>query len=225
MQFFIVLGYEEPKTEQIEEMKELMLCAGAKVRLDITFQELIQKTLEKQFNQAILSNKNQLINFLNELFLFKEKPEEEKDRPSTPLGNRHPIFISHSSYDKPFVEGLLPYFTKYNMPVWFDKINIDYGDSIIKEVQKGIKKSSAVLFFVSKNFLKSAWCNEEMESFLNIHCSGKNIKIITIVFSDIEHNNLPVFLKNKKYLKLQYNQVNEDIINELLPTLKKHLNI
>jgi len=94
-----------------------------------------------------------------------------------PLGKKLPVFISHTSKNKPFVEEIIAYLNAANLPVWYDDINIDFGESIVNKVQEGIKDSGAVIFWVTTDFLNSNWCKIEMESFL-ARLAGKNDVLI-----------------------------------------------
>lgn len=52
------------------------------------------------------------------------------------------VFLSHASKDKPFVEKLAQSLKKIGINVWFDKWEIDVGDSITWKVEEGIRKMS-----------------------------------------------------------------------------------
>ncbi len=88
----------------------------------------------------------------------------------------------------------MPYLNGAGLPIWFDKVNIDYGQSIINEVQKGIKNSGAVFFWITREFLSSNWCNTELESFLTRLAVKNNILIISVVDENVEHEELPLLL-------------------------------
>lgn len=225
LEFFIGLGYENPTDEQIEEMKKILKESGARYRPDVTVTELIELTLKGRFNSAAVSSPDQLLSNMSVLFLFKDRAEMESKIPMTPLGKKLPVFLSHSSYDKPLVEDVIPYLSGYGLPVWYDKINIDYGKSIVSEIQKGIKDSGAVIFFISHHFLASSWCNVEMEGFLTRYAGGNKVLILSLVFPDINHQDLPIFFQNLKYVRLTEPCDPKTIASELVPTIKRHFKL
>lgn len=222
LEFFVVLGYEVPMEYQIAEMKMLMAEIGARYRPDITFNELQSQLISGRFNSAVVSNQRQLKTAIENLFIIKERKELAEKNPMIPLGNRLPVFLSYTSYNKPFVEDVIPYLTRYGFPVWYDRVNIDYGQSIVAAMQKGIKDSCAVIFFISRRFLSSSWCEKEMEGFLHKYGSGSNLLVLSIVFPDVNHNDLPIFLQNLKYFKLSDENNPEEVAKELVPTLKRY---
>ena len=51
--------------------------------------------------------------------------------------------------------------------IWFDEKNITTGDQFETIIRDGLKKSAAILIFLSNAYLRSPWCKMERESFLN----------------------------------------------------------
>lgn len=223
----MALGYEIPEDYQVVEMKKLMAEIGVRYRPDITFKELQEQLFIKRFNSAVVSNQKQLSEAINSdiLFSFPERRVLCERYPINPLGNKLPIFLSHTSSNKPFVEDLIPYLTRHSFPVWYDKVNVDYGQSIVSAIQKGIKNSGAVIFFISRSFLMSSWCDKEMEGFLTRYGNGHTLLILSVVFPDVCHNDLPIFLQNLKYFKLSDEYNLEETAKELIPTLKRHFKL
>ncbi len=199
-EFFVVLGYESPTDSQVTEMKKLMSEAGARMRTDITFSRLIELTLRRRFNSSEVPDRASLEKALStrQPFLFPERSHFEALFGTEPVGNTTPVFLSYATPDKPLVEDIIPYLTRAGAAIWYDRISIDYGQSIVKAMQDGIKKSGAVVFFISRSFLKSRWCEEEMESFLTENASGRDILILSLVYPDIPHEDLPLYYANKE---------------------------
>jgi len=224
LEFFVVLSYENPKVDQIQDMKELLRPCGARYRPDITMAELMSEAGEKRFNIATGLDPDSS-ELLSKLFQFKERLEVAGKISMRPLGKKLPVFLSHSSFDKPYVEDVIPYFTSKGLPVWYDKISIDYGKTIVTAIQEGILSSGAVIFFVTDHFLKSSWCNSEMEGFLSRFGSGHNILILTVVSSNVPHESLPLFLQMKKYIRVNEEFSQLELVNELIPIVKKHFGI
>ena len=177
LEFYIVFSYDHPVQGHIDRMKELMTNAGVKYRPDITYEELFSELAHRRFNIMTFIDSNQVNLMYDHIFEYKERREVSKMISMRPLGKKLPVFISHTSKNKPFVEEIIAYLNAANLPVWYDDINIDFGESIVNKVQEGIKDSGAVIFWVTTDFLNSNWCKIEMESFL-ARLAGKNDVLI-----------------------------------------------
>lgn len=73
------------------------------------------------------------------------------------------VFISHASEDK---ENLVRALAKqlndvYRVSVWYDEFSLEYGDSLIKSIQKGLQDSKFGLVVLSNNFFKKQWTENE----------------------------------------------------------------
>lgn len=225
LEFFIVLSYESPKPEQIERMLEVMMEVGARQRPDIPFSELMTELGGRRYNSMMILDSSTLEQARVGLFQFKERDEIAKVISMKPLGKSIPVFLSHSSVDKPFVEDVIPYLTSKGLPVWYDNISIDYGEGILSAVQSGVKDAGAVIFFITKTFLESSWCKLEMEGFLGRYAGGGKVLLLTVVENNIPHDRLPFFLQGIKYLRLNPEQSPRDVAAELMPALKKHFQL
>jgi TIR domain len=225
LEFFIVLGYDTPSDGQVEKMQSLMANIGARNRPDIPLKNLFEELSGHRYNAMELGGLSDVELAVSQLFEFKDRSEIAKVISMKPLGKSVPVFLSHASVDKPFVEDIIPYLTKRGLPVWYDKISIDYGESILSAVQSGVQISGAVLFFLTPAFLNSNWCKREMEGFLLRYAGGQNILILTLLAHNILHEDLPFFLQGIKYLRLSEQPRPDDISKEILPVLSKHFNI
>ncbi|MFT3959977.1 toll/interleukin-1 receptor domain-containing protein [Propionivibrio sp.] len=224
LEFFVVLGYERPTDNQIQAMRDLLRSCGARYRPDIPMDELLAESGRKRFNMATAAQPDS-VDIAESLFRFKERSEIATVISMRPLGKTLPVFISHASYDKPFVEDVIPYLTAKGLPVWYDKVSIDYGQTIVTAIQEGISSSGAVIFFVTPYFLKSSWCEKEMEGFLTRFGTGHDILLLTAVDSAVAHEDLPLFLQMKKYVRLPEKASSADLANELIPSIRKHFKL
>jgi hypothetical protein len=225
LEFFIIMGYDAPSDGQIENMQSLMTNIGARQRPDIPFKDLFEEMGGHRYNSMTLLDIWTVELAEEHLFEFKNRSEIAKVISMKPLGNSIPVFLSHASADKPFVEDIIPYLTKRGLPVWYDKISIDYGEGILSAVQSGVQKSGAVIFFLTPAFLNSNWCKTEMEGFLSRYAGGQQVLILTLVAHDVLHEDLPFFLQGIKYLRLSEQPKPNNIAGEILPVLSKHFNI
>lgn len=72
-------------------------------------------------------------------------------------------FISHASEDKnSLVRVLAKHLSEvYKVHVWYDEFSLEYGDSLLKSIQKGLQDSKFGVVVLSNNFFKKAWTEHE----------------------------------------------------------------
>lgn len=223
LEFYVVFGYETPSEGQITAMREAMQACGARYRPDLTNDDLFSELSGKRFQQVVANDGPSIDMAEPVLFWYKDRSTVAKTISMKPLGKTETIFLSHSSHDKPLVEDIIPYLNAKGMPVWYDKVNIDYGETIVTAIQNGILQSGVALFLITEHFLSSSWCKNEMEGFLSRLGSGHDVLLLSVVSRDVSHDQLPLFLQMKRYLRLTGELAAEAIANEISPVIKKHL--
>ena len=226
LEFFICVSYKNPKENHINTMFDLFKNKGLIYRSDLTLKMLFSEMgTGRRFNVTNFINEQDVELRFKNLFYFPEKLELMREGyVLTPIGKPKTIFISHSSTNKQDIEALIPYLNSQNLPIWYDKVNIDYGDNITNKIQEGIDNSEAVIFWITNEFLESKWCKTEMSAFITKNIENETL-IISILDSNIKRENLPMFLRNIKYITFS-NPINfEYIANEIKNPLKKKLNI
>ena len=117
------------------------------------------EALTKSLNEALASNSSSTN-------LYNQTDEAEYD-----------VFISHASEDKePFVEELVHALRDRDIRVWYDSINIGWGDSLRTQIDSGLKKSTFGIVILSENYIKKGWTQYELEGLFNIEMTkGKTI--------------------------------------------------
>ena len=155
------------------------------------------------------------------------------------------VFLCHASEDK----------TKYIIPLkdvmdneditnWLDGVHIEWGDSITKKVNAGLRISKYVVVFFSNNFFNKNWPERELNSVLNQMASSGEKRILPIIISrDLlqkVQNKYPllndikcefwedgldkIIISLKKMLKKQTKETHESKSHELkipMPIIKK----
>jgi 2-polyprenyl-3-methyl-5-hydroxy-6-metoxy-1,4-benzoquinol methylase len=106
------------------------------------------------------------------------------------------IFISHSSKNKTVVRKLVQDLRKNNVDVWFDEDDVDVGDSLITEIQKGIKESDFLAIWLTKESVESGWVTREWETKLMDEINNKRISVFPLLAEDVE---VPDMLGTKLY--------------------------
>ncbi|WP_342576687.1 toll/interleukin-1 receptor domain-containing protein [Paenibacillus sp. FSL M8-0142] len=226
LEFYLVISYDNPQEGHINNMIDKLSGLGLRYRPDITYDELLSELGNRRFDLVTISNGDEVeFKFSSGFFVFAEKEYiQSQGYVIKPLGNKVPVFLSHSSRDKPDIEDLIPYLNGAGLPVWFDKISIDYGESITEAIERGIDKSGAVIFWITKDFLNSNWCKTERRNFLSRHSGDNDVLIISIISDDIDiRTEIPRFLRDLKGLVRNKNQDIYLIAKEIIPVLKKYL--
>ena len=222
LEYFVVVSYDMDGENDIKYMKQRFEEAGLFYRQDLSMEELMFQMGNRRFNSMTMLDENTVDIAYNTLFEYKEIEElEKKGYIMSPFGKEKEIFISHSSKDKDEVEKLLPFINAMGLPIWFDKYNIDIGQSIVEKVQEGVEISYAVLFWITDNFLESRWCKVEMNEFIR-RMIEEIVVVISILDKSVSADKLPTFLKDIKYVQRD-NESFEDIAKKISPTLKKLL--
>jgi hypothetical protein len=129
------------------------------------------------------------------------------------------IFISHASEDKQtIVEPLVKVLEDNGISYWYDKNDIGWGDSIVAKINEGLETSKYIVFIISRTFLSKKWTQIELNTTLSMQISSGEKKVLPIIVGDIQKNELPPLLQDKKYIEWSHQQ-------EIVDELKKILGI
>lgn len=87
------------------------------------------------------------------------------------------LFISHASEDKiHLIDPLVEKLRKLGIRVWYDKDNIQCGDSFRPKIDEGILHSRFVLIILSPSYIRKYWTQQEFNAFMQIESVyGKRI--------------------------------------------------
>lgn len=120
-------------------------------------QEKVQKNYENRIDELTTQLKNNVSSNIAEagISVLEEAIHEEE----------YDVFISHAFEDKEsFVRELADTLMEdYNIKVWYDEFSIEWGDSLRKSIDKGLKLSKFGIVVISKNFIKKGWTNYELD--------------------------------------------------------------
>jgi hypothetical protein len=144
---------------------------------------------------------------LNELWR-REKLVESATTPRN-------VFLCHSSADKPFVRQVCSDLANAGHIPWLDEFEIHVGDSIVQKITDGTKRTGALVLFLSKASVASAWVQREWSSTLARQLSGQGIKLLPALIEECE---IPSILSDIKFadFRSSYN----DGLDELLTGLQ-----
>lgn len=221
LEFFIVISYEVPQKNHVNNMIELFEDKGLTQRKDLTLNQMISEIGNRRFNSCTFLDEYSVELLFDSLFFFPEISElEKKGYYMIPFGKKQQVFISHSSVDKKEVEKIIPYLNAQNLPVWFDKYSISAGMSITNSVQEGIDDSNIVILWITESFLASKWCKTEMTAFIK-KLIEENCLILTVLDDGIDVSRLPLFLRDIKYIQKNERSVFE-IAEEIVKSIKNN---
>jgi len=160
----------------------------------------------------------QMPSYTNEIFLHPDRSlYNEIFPPIMKEMTNYSVFLSHSSIDKPKVEIVFNELQKSNISAWFDRYQINPGDSITDKINDGLDKSKLGLLFLSKSFLdsKSGWTMSEANYFFQKRMRDKTTKFI-VINMDLKHDEMPPLMQD--YLYINYDD--SDAINRIIDSIK-----
>ena len=96
-------------------------------------------------------------------FLFDDDYEREYD-----------VFISHASEDKEDVARPLAEALRENgLSVWYDEFELKIGDSLRRNIDKGIANSNFGVIVISRDFISKGWTNYELDGLITRAVNGE----------------------------------------------------
>lgn len=178
---------------QEAERYQSQAANAAKKRADIA-REIARKSGELNQVQVRLSkaeeaqakkDTQQLERLSRELFAqqraFKNLPAglATYSAQSGPVSNqsrpimRHDVFISHASEDKdsfvrPFAEAL----SLRGLAIWYDEHSLKWGDSLRREIDRGLSNSRFGVVVLSKHFFSKKWPQTELDGLMAKEMNG-----------------------------------------------------
>src|SRR4051812_27333627 len=109
------------------------------------------------------------------------------------------LFISHRGSDKAKAIKLSEQLQRAGHDVWLDEWKIDIGDSIIQNINEGLRKCEFLILCYSKAGVEAPWISREWMSALASQLSGVNIRLLPVMLSGGEP---PSILRDVRYADL-----------------------
>lgn len=90
---------------------------------------------------------------------------------------KYDVFLSHASEDKEaFVDDFVHELQNRGISVWYDSLNIAWGDSLRSKIDEGLKNSRYGIVVLSQSYIRKGWTQYELEGLFNIEMTnGKTI--------------------------------------------------
>lgn len=180
--------------------------------------EIAQSVFSKAFNVVTFTDCDdielKIPDEANGIYLFPSRKIMDA-RFGRPLPSaRFLVFLSHSSADKPLVDRMFETLHQAGVRAWYDRYEIQAGDSITSKVNEGLDRSDLGLLFLSKNFLnsKSGWTTAEANFFFQQRMREPSKRFI-VVNLDLEHNAIPPLLQDYRYISWSSENAMSEIVN------------
>lgn len=133
----------------------------------------------------------------------------------------HDVFISHASEDKnDLVRALAAGLEKAGLKVWYDEFSLKVGDSLRREIDKGLSTSRFGLVVLSPSFFAKQWSQHELDGLVQLELAGRS-RILPVwhnVSVDEVRRHSPT-LADKVSLKTSLMSVDE-IVAELVKVIR-----
>lgn len=107
-------------------------------------------------------------------------------RQSDESGQSGRVFISHSSQDKPFVRRLVADLIRADLKVWIDERELKVGDSIVANIEEGLKDTDYLVIVLSEHSVQSRWVRAELDAALMNELSGRGTVVLPVRIDDCE---------------------------------------
>jgi hypothetical protein len=86
------------------------------------------------------------------------------------------VFISHATEDKPYVEPLVEALERAGISVWYDRLSVEWGDSLRSTIDRGLSSCRFGIVVFSKAFLaKKKWTEYELDGLFAREKLGKKV--------------------------------------------------
>jgi hypothetical protein len=108
-------------------------------------------------------------------------------------------FLSHSSADKQLAILIYRALRDQAVDVWFDRLELRAGDSLLTKIAEGIGNAEYLLVLVTENSKVSSWVQKELSIALTQEINGTGPKVIPLLLQGCK---IPTILADKLYLQI-----------------------
>ena len=143
----------------------------------------------------------------------------------TDTGRRRPVvFLSHSQRDKQVVRQFAEGLRAAGIDIWLDEAQLNLGDSLVQQIERGLDSADFVAFFLSQASLDSQWARQELNVAISRQVSGdRGAVVLPVLLEDAE---VPALLRDVMYLDLRDGDVNAGVrklVSSIEPSLPRAL--
>lgn len=140
-------------------------------------QRRVAANLSRSQHEARLSSVQPLISPVEPLssFVASQGPTEQDDGANIALPAEYDFFISHASEDKEaFVDALVNGLLSAGASVWYDEFSLKPGDSLRREIDRGLAQSRFGIVVLSEHFFNKEWPQKELDGLVALENAGES---------------------------------------------------
>lgn len=104
---------------------------------------------------------------------------------------QYDVFIAHASEDKDFVKPLALSLRKEGLEVWYDDFVLKLGDSLRREIDKGLAQSRYGVVILSHSFFNKHWPQKELDGLAAREQLGR--KVILPIWRNIDQEEIATY--------------------------------
>ena len=150
----------------------------------------------------------------NSIFLFPDRNILQRAWGGVGMKKVLRVFLSHSSKDKKNVDEIFNSFQINEISAWYDKYQIEPGDSITEKINQGLDECDIGIICISNNFLNSpsGRTKSELNYFIQRRMRNPD-KLFIIVNFDVPHDELPPLVQDYRYIDFSEKDAMEILVN------------
>jgi hypothetical protein len=221
MELLLHLNFERSAAEFEDWLRKNFPSKRREQRL--LLEDISSAMSKRGFNQCGLVNSDMLDLIMpseaNGMFFFPDKDVLEKIWGKASPRASYTVFLSHSSADKLLVDRVFGALHGAEIRSWYDRYEIEPGDSITDKINEGLAASRLGLLFISRNFLdsRSGWPTREANYFFQqqMRNGRRNFVVLNV---DVPLDELPPLLQDFRFIDMSA----ADALQQVVDAVKKH---
>ncbi len=160
-------------------------------------QNEIQSRIAQDLNKASSAIPNEVIEQVH--FEYKEDEPDTQRVDEVAVKriwqpNSVKLFVSHRDYDKAYVHKLAQHLEKHGISSFVAHTSIEPDEQWQSEIEKALMSMDAMLAFITDDFFKSAWTNQEIG-----YAIAKGIPVISLKLGKTDPQG---FIQSRQALKV-----------------------
>ncbi|XP_023932464.1 uncharacterized protein LOC106157757 [Lingula anatina] len=124
-------------------------------------------------------------------------------------------FIAYSGEDEETIEPVLHQLKELGVKLWYAKEDLIPGTQVITSISEAIIASKHTVAFLSKSFVQSRWCQQELQYAMQEALNAKRDVLIPVVMN-ISPEEIPAEIKGLKFILFD----DEELIPKLSQAIK-----
>jgi hypothetical protein len=133
------------------------------------------------------------------------------------------VFISHASEDKEtFVQPLAEKLRKKGLKVWYDDFTLKLGDSLRRNIEKGLAESDFGIVVLSPDFFRKEWPQKELNGLVARESEGE--KVILPIWHNVSMDDVKKYSPILADRKAAHSQNGLDkVVKQIIEVVKPEL--